>query len=319
MFLRMLATILLLAAPVVACAYESPQIPLFIEEMVLKHHFRRDQLERIFEAAQYRQSAIDAITAPATQKPWPEYRANFLNAARISAGLKFWKQNAAALRRAQKRYGVPQEVIVALLGVETFYGRRTGGYRTLDALSTLAFDYPARADFFRSELEQFLLLASEQQFNLLAVKGSYAGALGLAQFMPSSYRKYAVDFNGNGKIDLIKERADAVGSAANYLKRHGWVRNGPIAVRGKRAKHTSAVAAGARPRRLAAWVKAGISPIHRVHTGERARLVDFTVKDGKELWLVFHNFGVIKKYNSSNYYAMTVYQLAHALRAAHRH
>jgi len=313
----MLLIVLLLSAPVAARAYESPQVPLFIEEMVLKHHLRRDQLERAFKVAQYQQSAIDAITAPATRKPWPQYRANFVNAARISAGLKFWKRNAVALRRAEKRYGVPQEIIVALLGVETFYGRQTGGYRTLDALSTLAFNYPARADFFRSELEQFLLLASEQQFNLLAVKGSYAGALGVAQFMPSSYRKYAVDFNGNGRIDLMHERTDAIGSAANYLKQYGWVRNGPVAVRGTLVENTDAADVST-PRPVAAWAQARIQPAEPVVSGEPARLLDFTVKDGKEFWLVFPNFDVIRTYNSSNYYAMTVYQLAQALSAAHR-
>lgn len=320
MFPRAFAIIVLLAVSTATSAYESPQVPLFIEEMVLKHHFRRDELERAFKVAQYQQSAIDAITAPATRKPWPDYRASFVNAARIKAGLKFWKQNARALRRAEKRYGVPQEIIVALLGVETFYGRQTGGYRALDALSTLAFNYPARADFFRSELEQFLMLASEQQFNLLAIKGSYAGALGVAQFMPSSYRKYAVDFNGNGKIDLMKERADAVGSAANYLKEYGWVRNGPIAVRGNLVEDTSG-ADVTTPRPVADWEKAGIQPVKAVTTAEPARLLDFTVKDGKAFWLVFHNFDVIMTYNNSSYYAMAVFQLAQALDAArgHRH
>lgn len=315
---RVLTLIALALEVPCAHAYESPQIPLFIDEMVLKHHFRRDELVRVFQEAQFQQSAVDAITSPATLKPWPEYRAIFVNDARVAAGLKFWQQNAATLRRAEQRYGVPQEIIVALLGVETGYGRQMGGYRTLDALSTLAFNYPPRADFFRGELEQFLLLASEQQFNLLNVRGSYAGALGLPQFMPSSYRKYAVDFNGNGKVDLMHEPADAIGSAANYLKQYGWVTNGPVAIRGALvdAGYSGDVKA-ARP--VSAWAQAGITALQPVTSDQPCRVVDFTVKDGKEFWLVYGNFDVIMTYNNSSYYAMTVFQLAEALRAARTH
>jgi membrane-bound lytic murein transglycosylase B len=301
-----------------AQAYDSPIVPLFIDEMVLKHHFHRHELVRVFKEAQFQQSAIDAITAPATLKPWPEYRASFVNDKRVADGLKFWKQNASALRRAEKRYGVPQEIIVALLGVETFYGKQTGGFRTIDALSTLAFNYPPRSDFFRSELEQFLLLASEQRFNLLKVKSSYAGALGLPQFMPSSYRRYAVDFNGNGKVDLIGERADAIGSAANYLKQYGWVRNQPIAVRGNLVEDKEAAdVTTARP--AVAWAQVGIVPVEPVTSDQPCRLLDFTVAEGKEFWLVYGNFDVIMKYNRSSYYAMTIFQLAEALRAARTH
>jgi membrane-bound lytic murein transglycosylase B len=315
MVFRILAAVALLSLPACSQAYDSPAIPAFIDEMVAKHHLRRDELVRVFQVAQFQQSAIDAITAPATLKPWPEYRANFVNDARVAEGLKFWKQNAAYLRLAEQRYGVPQEIIVALLGVETFYGRQTGGYRTIDALSTLAFGYPPRADFFRGELEQFLLLASEQAFNLLEIRGSYAGALGLPQFMPSSYRRYAVDFNNNGKIDLIHERADAIGSAANYLRQYGWISNEPVAVRGVLGEDGCAGDVKT-PRPAAAWAAAGITPVQPVASAKPSRLLDFTVKQGKEFWLVFGNFDVIMTYNNSSYYAMTVFQLADALRSA---
>jgi peptidoglycan lytic transglycosylase B len=317
MVFRVFVLIVLASAVSGAHAYDSPQIPLFIDEMVLKHHLRRDELVRVFQEAQFQQSAVDAITSPATLKPWPEYRAIFVNDVRVSEGLKFWRQNAATLRRAEKRYGVPQEIIVALLGVETGYGRQMGNYRTLDALSTLSFNYPPRADFFRGELEQFLLLASEQRFNLLNVRGSYAGALGLPQFMPSSYRKFAVDFNGNGKVDLMHEPADAIGSAANYLRTFGWVTNGPVAVRGQLAdaSYTGDVRT---PRPAAAWAQAGVTPVQPVTNDAPCRLLDFTVKDGKEFWLAYGNFDVIMTYNNSSYYAMTVFQLAEALRAARR-
>ncbi|HEY5994629.1 MAG TPA: lytic murein transglycosylase B [Gallionellaceae bacterium] len=319
MVLRIFVSLLLCSACASGWAYDSPAIPAFIDEMVTRHQFKRDELDRTFEKAQYKQPIIDAITNPATSKPWPEYRANFVNDARVAQGLKFWKKNAEALRRAEDQYGVPQEIIVALLGVETFYGQQAGTYRTLDALSTLAFSYPPRADFFRSELEQYLLLAREQRFDLLGIRGSYAGALGYPQFMPSSYRKYAVDFNLNGRIDLLNERADAIGSAANYLKQYGWVRGEPIAVR---AKFSGEFCPGdvKTPRSIGAWAEAGISLVQPYAPGKEpakpARLLDFTVNDGKEFWLAFGNFDVIMTYNNSSFYAMTVLQLAEELRAA---
>ncbi len=319
MVLRIFASLLLLSAYTCAGAYDSPAIPAFIDEMVAKHQFKREELVRAFQKAEYKQTIIDAISNPATStKTWEDYRINFVNDARIAYGLRFWKKNAQTLRRAEEQYGVPQEIIVALLGVETFYGQQSGTYRTLDALSTLAFSYPPRAEFFRGELEQYLLLAREQRFDLLAVRGSYAGALGYPQFMPSSYRKYAVDFNKNGRIDLINERADAIGSAANYLKQYGWVAGEPIALR---AQFSGDCPGDTKtPRTVAAWAAAGITPLEPFAPGKEpakpARLLDFTVKDGKEFWLAFGNFDVIMTYNNSNFYAMTVLQLADALRAA---
>ncbi len=316
MILRIFASLLLLSACAGAEAYDSPAIPAFIDEMVAKHQFKREELVRAFEQAQYKQSAVDAIANPATAtKPWEDYRANFVNDARVIQGLRFWKKNAEALRRAEEQYGVPQEIIVALLGVETFYGQQAGSFRTLDALSTLAFGYPPRAAFFRSELEQYLLLAREQRFDLLGVRGSYAGALGYPQFMPSSYRKYAVDFNHNGRIDLLHEPADAIGSAANYLKQYGWLAGEPIAVR---ATFNEAYCPGDTKlqRTVAAWALEGFTPVETIAPTKPAALIDFTLKDGKEFWLAFANFDVIKTYNNSNFYAMTVLQLAEALRAA---
>lgn len=318
MVFRIVASLLLLLALPRAQAYESPAIAGFIDEMVAKHHFQRNELVRVFEQAQFQQPVIDAISSPATLKPWPDYRANFVNDARINAGLKFWKRNARVIRRAEQHYGVPQEIIVALIGVETFYGQQAGNFRTMDALSTLAFGYPPRAEYFRGELEQFLLLAREQQFNLLAVRGSYAGALGMSQFMPSSYRKYAVDFNGNGRIDLLHERADAIGSAANYLSQYGWVKGEPVALL---SKVSADACAGdiTTPRPVAAWAASGITPVQPFDGEQPAQLLDFTVPEGKEFWLVFGNFNVIMTYNTSSFYAMSVVQLAEALRQAREH
>jgi membrane-bound lytic murein transglycosylase B len=293
-----------------------PGIPQFIDEMVEKHQFNREELVQTFQRVEYRADVIAAISAPATIKPWVDYRAGFINPVRINGGVEFWKQYAATLQRAEQQYGVPQEIIIAVIGVETLYGRRAGKFRTLDALTTLAFDYPRRAEFFRNELAQYLLLAREQSFDLFAIQASYAGALGIPQFMPSSYRKYAVDFNGNGKVDILHEPEDAIGSVANYLKQYGWKTGEPVA-------QLTQVSEGVVPvispdsRTLAAWQEAGVAPVEKLQGATPpAWLLDFTVEAGKEYWLTYNNFRVITLYNNSNFYAMSVFQLASALRAA---
>jgi membrane-bound lytic murein transglycosylase B len=288
-----------------------PGIPEFIDEMVVKHHFDRDELTVLFQRANYKPVIIEAISRPSTIKPWLEYRAAFVNENRIRHGLLFWNKYRTTLRRAEKKYGVPQEIIVSLIGVETLYGKNTGNFRIIDALTTLAFDYPRRADFFRDELENYLFLAREQQFDLLSVRGSYAGAMGIPQFMPSSYRKYAVDFNGNHKTDLLKEPIDAIGSVGNYLHEYGWIRGARIAARAYIAADIPAVRSS---RSLADWAQEGVTV--KVKRDDDARLLDFTVGDGKEYWLGFNNFDVITRYNNSDFYAMSVFQLAEALKAA---
>jgi len=310
-----------------------PGIPEFIDEMVVKHKFKRAELEKVFGQAQYLPNVIETISRPATLKPWPEYRLAFVNQERISLGLKFWKKYRQTLQSAERKYGVPQEIILAVIGVETVYGQDAGTFRTIDALTTLAFDYPRRGDFFRSELENYLLLAREQQFNLMAIRGSYAGALGIPQFMPSSYRTYAVDFNGNHRIDLLKEPRDAIGSVASYLKAYGWVGvvreksaqtkspelTPPVAVR-VQVSEDKCAGEIATPRTVAAWSAAGIVPGENLANvqDEPARLIDFTVAEGKEFWLVFNNFDVITRYNNSDFYAMTVFQLAEAIKQARK-
>jgi membrane-bound lytic murein transglycosylase B len=298
-------------------AADLPGIPQFIDEMVEKHQFSRDELVLTFQRAEYRPDVIAAITAPATIKPWVEYRASFINPVRIKGGLEFWKLYASTFKRAEQQYGVPQEIILAVIGVETLYGRRAGKFRTLDALTTLAFDYPRRAEFFRNELAEYLLLAREQGFDLLATQASYAGALGIPQFMPSSYRKYAVDFNGNGKVDLLREPEDAIGSVANYLKQYGWKTGEPIAQQAK-LSNEAFLPGVADSRSLAAWGDAGVMPLAKPQgVAPPAWLLDFTVEAGKEYWLTYNNFRVITLYNNSNFYAMSVFQLAAALRAAY--
>ncbi len=300
-----------------AHAADLPGIPAFIDEMVATHQFKREELQRAFSVAEYRADVIESISRPATLKPWVEYRPNFINPQRIQSGVRFWQKHAAALKRAEREYGVPQEIILGVIGVETLYGRNAGRYRVLDALTTLAFDYPRRADFFRDELVQYLLLAREQEFDLLAVQGSYAGALGIPQFMPSSYRRHAVDFNGNGRIDLLLEPEDAIGSVANYLKQYGWQSGEPVALQSKvqDEQRLGAIVGDARP--YAAWRDAGVKPLKNGFGDlPPGSLLDFTVESGKEYWLVFNNFNVIMRYNNSNYYAMSVYQLGEAIRRA---
>ncbi len=330
-----------LATP--ALAADLPQIPQFIDEMVAKHQFQRDELVEVFQRAQHRPEIIAAITLPATTKPWPEYRASFVNDKRISGGVEFWQNHATTLQRAEQEYGVPQEIIVAIIGVETLYGRHAGRFSTLDALTTLAFDFPRRAPFFRSELEHYLLLAREQSWELFKVPSSYAGAMGIPQFMPSSYRKHAVDFNGDGKIDLIGNPTDAIGSVANYLKQYGWLSGEPVAmltqpsglditnISSNLSGNFAASSVGT-TQTLAAWAQSGVRPATGLLTSgisiprsalpknmldeKSARLLAFTLTEGSESWLAFKNFQVITLYNNSNFYAMTVHQLAEEIRAA---
>ena len=313
MLIRIFYSFLFVIALPEAFAADLPGIPEFIDEMVAKHHFKRDELVKVFEQAQYRQDVIDAMNTPATLKPWLEYRATFIDQKRIDGGIKFWRKHAETLARATKMYGVPQEIIVAVIGVETMYGKNAGNYRTLDALTTLTFNYPRRVDFFRAELEQYLLLAREQGFNLLSIKASYAGALGIPQFMPSSYRKHAVDFDADGTIDLMKGAEDAIGSVANYLKQYGWKADEQVAVRAKIDNESRPNDVGA-ARSIAAWEALGVTPLGNFDDDVYAYLLDFTLPDGKEYWLGFNNFAVITTYNNSSYYAMTVYQLALELR-----
>lgn len=291
-------------------------IPQFIDEMVEKHQFQRDTLEQAFEHAQYRATVINAISQSAISKPWVEYRDAFVNIKRIKGGLQFWARYANELHQTEQDFGVAQEIIVALIGIETQYGHNSGKFTTLDTLATLAFDYRRRGSYFRSELEQYLLLAREQKFDLSRVQGSYAGALGIPQFMPSSYRKYALDYDLDGKTDLLGDPVDAIGSVANYLKQYGWEEGGLVAAR---ATVNDAASLGTAPalRTLGQWSEVRVNADHPIISATPARLIGFSVTEGKEFWFAFANFDVITRYNNSDYYAMAVFQLATALRAAH--
>lgn len=293
----------------------------YISELVTKHDFATEELMTLFAHAERKQSILDAIARPAERVlKWHEYRDIFIEERRIEGGLDFWQQHEDVLREAEAAYGVPPEYVVAILGVETRYGRITGGYRVLDALTTLAFDYPPRADFFREELTEFLLLAREEGRNPLKLTGSYAGAMGYGQFIPSSYRNYAVDFDGDGLRDIWDNPRDAVGSVANYFHRHGW-RAGervvvPVTVNGAGAAEVANETLDL-DRTVAELEALGVA-VEDVDPERRAALFRMEDSDGEQYWLGLNNFHVITRYNHSRLYALAVHELGERIKSRRR-
>ena len=296
----------------------SPEIEIFISKMVKNHGFNEPELKKVFNKTKFHSGIIKAITRPSTSKPWHKYRPIFINQKRITKGITFWNKNTKILEQASIKFGVPEEIIVAIIGVETYYGKQTGRYRVLDALTTLAFNYPRRADFFRNELEQYLLLIREQNAKMFSFKGSYAGAIGIPQFMPSSYRNYAVDFDNDGKIDLSGNTADSIASVANYLAEHGWETGGLVASRAKisdKGRHET-LKMGHMPLYTINKMKEfGITPLDDMPKNSKATLIKLENKDHMEYWLGFNNFYVITRYNRSTHYAMSVLLLSEEIRA----
>ncbi len=303
---------------------DRPDVQTFIAELAASDGFDAAALRRLFAQVRTQPKVIAAMSRPLQVPPkWFEYSPQFLSQARVDAGNAFWRENEPALARAQAEFGVPAEVIVAIIGVETFYGRNTGSYRVIDALSTLAFDYPRRAEYFRAELKQFLLLAREQGVSALVPKGSFAGAMGLPQFMPGSVRSYAVDFDGDGHIDLAGDVVDAIGSVANYLARHGWQPGQPVMQplrfdpQAKDAVMRLFDGGMTERRSIAAWVRDGV--VGFVIPGDIAAdtvgLVLLELPAELSYWMVFDNWYVLTRYNRSRLYASAVWQLAQALSA----
>lgn len=297
----------------------------FEREMARKHGIGPDELADILGPATYRQEVIDAIRRPWEAKPWFKYRQLFLTEARIEGGVEFRREHADLLERARKVYGVPPEIITAIIGIETNYGGNLGRHRVVDALSTLGFSYPPRADFFRKELEQFVLLARDEGIDAAGVTGSYAGAVGMPQFIPSSYRAYAVDFDGDGRRDLWDSKADVIGSVASYLKRNGWEGGQPVAYRvelsgplpsGVRVADRKPVKPETPAGRLRA---AGIRIEPSVPDSEPVTLIRLEAGENQhEHWVGLANFYAITRYNHSNLYAMAVYQLSREIGARQR-
>jgi len=310
-------------APAPTGFIDQPQVQAFIDDMVTKHGFSKDELTRVFEQAERRDDILELMSKPAEKRlQWFEYRKIFLTRSRIDGGVQYWQQHADILDKAGTAFGVDPQVIVAIIGVETRYGRITGKHRVLDALATLAFDYPPRSKFFTGELEQFLILAREEDIDLLTATGSYAGAMGYGQFIPSSYRHYAVDFDASGSRDLWNSPMDIIGSVANYFKQHGWEHGGVVATRATVTgdDYQAVLELGYKPNTvLDALRHEGITPDTPLPDDLVAALIQFDQEDGPEYWLGFNNFYVITRYNHSPLYAMAVYQLSEEIRAAYEH
>lgn len=294
---------------------EQAEVASFIDDMVTQHEFSRDELEKTLAAAQIRQSILDAISKPAEKTlNWAAYRRIFITPERIRAGAAFWRENREILTEIAASSGVPEEIIVGIIGVETYFGRITGNYRVLDALSTLAFQYPPRATFFSKELKQYLLLVREEGMEATDATGSYAGAMGRPQFMPSSYRAYAIDSTGDGKRDIWNNWADVAGSIANYFNAHGWTTGEEVV---SLASLGDAWSGDAPMPANTLRPDATVSTLSRMGVmfatdlpGEaKSQLLTYDGKDGIEHWVGFHNFFVITRYNRNVMYALAVHQL----------
>jgi membrane-bound lytic murein transglycosylase B len=294
-----------------------PEVEEFVQSVAKRHNIPMGDVRELMAKAELRQDIIDAMKNPAERLPWHRYRPIFLKPERIQQGVAFWNDHAELLERISREYGVPAEILVAIVGVETYYGRYKGKHRVLDALATLAFNYPPRATFFRSELEHYVLLAREEQLDPLAITGSYAGAMGMPQFIPSSYRAYAADGDGDGRRDLFSSKADILASVANYFRRHGWQPGKPVAVPAQVSGESwqSVADKELKPARtVGELTKAGINSSSDLPADARARLLVLEAAEGNEYWTTLDNFYVITRYNHSPLYAMAVYQLAQAIK-----
>ncbi|QEY60368.1 lytic murein transglycosylase B [Pseudomonas sp. C27(2019)] len=302
---------------------QHPLASTLIEEMNAEYGFVSEPLRELFAQAQRKQFILDAISRPAERvKPWKDYRPIFITQSRVDKGIEFWAKNQDALQRAEQEYGVPAEIIVAIIGVETIYGGNTGGHRVIDALSTLAFDYPPRAPFFRQQLKEYLLLTREEQVDPLSLTGSYAGAMGLPQFMPGSFRAYAVDFDADGRIDIWNNPTDAVGSVANYFIEHGWQPGQQVVVRAD-IKDAGLAEQGLSDNldpkiNVQQLQKLGWTPRSPLDKQRKVTAFRLEAEQGNEYWIGLANFHAITRYNRSVMYAMAVYELAELLSAARK-
>lgn len=295
----------------------------FIDMMVEKHQFDKKQLNNVFANTRPNQTILKAIAKPWEAKPWFQYYPLFLTEKRLEKGMTFWLKYEKELAAAEQQTGVPAQIIVAIIGIETFYGSYLGKYSVFDALQTLTFNYPARAAFFGRELEQLFLLAREENFEITSLMGSYAGAMGWGQFIPSSYRAYAVDFDNDGRRDLLNNPIDAIGSVANYFKRHGWQASEAIAYQAKVQGSQFKSLLSSQLKLKHTWQqvqKSGVQVTNKLMADypaeTKVKLVKFELIDQPEYWLVLNNFYVITRYNHSPLYAMVVYQFSEQLLAA---
>ncbi len=300
-----------------------PRAQLFIDEMK-KAGFSESYLRETLAKAKRQQSILKAISRPAEKSlTWGEYRKIFIESKRISQGVKFWQENQETLALAEKTYGVPAEIIVSIIGVETRYGRITGSYRVLDALATLGFDYPRRSEFFLGQLKEYLHLVKEENVDITSLKGSYAGAMGYGQFIPSSYRNFAVDFDNDGKRDIWKNKKDAIGSVANYFAEHKWKPGEPVisAVSFAQTADESWFSKGRKGlipnQTISDWQQRGVNAQLDLSPEGKAILMRLKMGKDDQYWLGLHNFYVITRYNHSKLYAMAVYRLSEQIKMAY--
>lgn len=305
--------------PAQAAYQKRPEVKAFIRDMAKRHGFVEKELTYMFSRVKREESILNSIRPPDKPRSWQEYREIFINDKRIALGAEYWGAHGAQLARAQREYGVPAEYILAIIGIETYYGRNMGRWRVVDALTTLAFDYPPRSAYFRDELEQYLLLARDLGFDVFSVRGSYAGAIGIPQFMPGSQRRFAVDFDGDGAIDLRRNPADAIGSVANFLLKHGWQAGGAVMFEARVEGEA-----------WRAYADGGIEPKHKLADLKRSgaqfaapagldealgALLELpTPERGSEYRVGLQNFYVLTRYNRSIFYATAVAELAAALK-----
>lgn len=294
----------------------------FVEELAQSYQIDPTRIRDILADAERNEDVLSAIQQPWEARPWHRYHGIFLTERRIERGVEFWREHRETLERAAAEYGVPAQIIVAIIGVETFYGEYMGDYRVIDALYSLGFYYPPRQSFFRSELGEFIRLAESEKLDIHEIKGSYAGAMGFGQFISSSYRAYAVDFDGDGQRDLLNNKVDAIGSVANYFSRHHWQHGQPVAIpawpnrvddvaaltdsQGQSLTHT-----------VGSLREAGVDFVTQVPDDTPARLFQFEEKEGASYWVGLPNFHTITRYNHSPLYAMAVYLLSEEIRHAY--
>jgi membrane-bound lytic murein transglycosylase B len=291
-----------------------PDVQLFINKMVKQYGFKHSELNSLFATVKIKPRIIQSVRVPLEVQPWFIYQNVFLTPSHIHEGVAFWAHNRIALERAEQVYGVPASIIVATIGIETKYGKERGAYRVLDALTNIAFSNSHRAGYFRQELADFLLLSREQHLDPLTIRGSYAGAIGQPQFMPSSYRHFAVNFSGNKHIDLSNNELDIIGSIANYYQKHGWKTHQPVAIPTTSERSRYRFLLHNKPSQ---WLSQdeleeyGLFPVYKIPSGQKIRIIELQGSRGNEYWIGLNNFEVIKRYNPSNLYAMAVYQLSY--------
>jgi membrane-bound lytic murein transglycosylase B len=326
----MLAALALIAiAPTAMSETRAPylqraDVQQFIDELTTQHGFERQHIERWLSQARYSPAVERYMQPPIAfgQRNWLDYRARYLDEPRVQAGAAFVRNHQAAMDRAQREFGVPPEIIAAIIGIETHYGRITGNFRTLDALVTLSFDYLRRAEYYRQQLTEFFLLVREQKTDPLAIKGSFAGALGLPQFMPGSIRRHAVDFDGDGRVDLTNSAADAIGSVASFLVAHGWQRDTPI-VFDAMADEAIVDALGRGINAAVTWsdaLAAGVEGDVSLPLDAQVLVIDLPIVDGGEVERLYRvgtvNFSALLHYNRSYFYASAVVDLSRAIAQA---